>query len=211
VALHAKNELNVPLVSTFHTLIPEYFSYYFFRSQKVENYIWKYFVDYFKKCDAVTTPSELVKKKIDSKLSNKVTLIPNGVDINRFHPKNKSDIYESRFKTGGKKIILHIGRMSKERNIPMMIEAFEQLIRKRNDVILVLVGEGPEKEKMMKMSKNMGDNVIFTGYMPNDVMPDLYASAYAFMTTSKTDVHPLVLLESFASGTPVIGIDAGGV
>ena len=57
----------------------------------------------------------------------------------------------------------------------------------------------------------MSDNVIFTGYMPNNIMPQLYASAYAFMTSSKTDVHPLVLLESFASGTPVIGIDAGGV
>lgn len=211
VALYAKRKLNVPLVSTFHTLIPEYFSHYFFKSEVVEKFLWNYFIKYFKKCDAVTAPSYLIKNKIQNKLNREIIFIPNGVDIDMFNPNKRSDIYERMFKIKNKKIILHVGRMSKERNLFTMIDSFGKLLEKRSDSVLVIVGSGPIKEKLKKHAEKFNENIIFAGYVEDGFIPELYASADVFITASETDVQPLVLFESFASGTPVLGVDAGGV
>ncbi|RLJ03102.1 MAG: hypothetical protein DRP11_01720 [Candidatus Aenigmatarchaeota archaeon] len=209
-ALMARKVLKVPVVTTFHTLIPDYFGYYFFESEVVKELLWKYFVKYFKHCDAITTPNQEIKDEIRKRLNREVYLIRNGVDVNKFHPKRRSRIYES-YGIKDEKVVLHVGRLSKERSLDELIEAFKDILNERDDVRLVIVGRGPAERKLKRMARGYRDKIIFTGFVSDEVLPQIYASAYLFVTPSKTDVYPLALLEAYASGLPVVGSEMGGV
>jgi glycosyltransferase involved in cell wall biosynthesis len=209
-ALAAKMILNVPIVTTFHTLIPDYFEHYFFRSRIAKNLLWNYFKNYFKYCDAVTAPSDMMVKDIKKRFNGNVIVIKNGVDTERFNPRNRSGVYSKYGIRRGDKVVLHVGRMSKERNLEELITAFKKISGKMPDVKLVMVGKGPIQEKLTSMAA--GDkNIIFTGFVPDEMLPKLFASAYIFISPSKTDVYPLILLEACASGIPLIGTKYGGV
>ncbi|MFQ6010029.1 MAG: glycosyltransferase [Candidatus Aenigmatarchaeota archaeon] len=209
-ALAARKILKVPMVTTFHTLIPDYFGHYFFDSKTAKRILWKYFTKYFKRCDAVTTPSDLIKKEIEKRFNRKVLVIRNGVDTKRFNPRKKSNIYRKYGIKKNYKVVLHVGRLSKERNIADMIRAFDNISKKRNDAKFVIVGRGPKEEKFRAMAK-YNKNIIFTGFVPDRLLPEFFASAYVFVSPSKTDVYPLIILEACASGLPMIGTKVGGV
>ena len=205
-AVIAKKLLRVPLISTFHTMIPEYFSYYFFDSKIAKESIWKYLVHYYKLCDAVTTPSNNIKKELSKRLKREVLLMRNGVDIKKFSPNKNSKYLQKKYG----KIILHVGRLSKERNIEFLIKNIGELLESRNDSKFLIVGTGPKKEKLEGVAEKYS-NIVFTGVLTESELSRLYASSTVFVTASKTDVSPLVVLESYASGLPVLGINKGGV
>lgn len=210
-AVVASRIYKVPLVSTFHTHIPEYFSYYFFDSKITKNAIWKYLVHYYKRSDAVTTPSEIVKKELEKRMKKRIRLIKNGVDSDYFTPENRSENFWKRFGIRGKKVILHVGRLSRERSIDEIVENIGKLVSERNDAALAIVGRGPVEKELKDAAKKFKGKIIFTGYLTNEELAKAYASSYAFVISSRTDTYPLVLLESYASGLPAIGINSEGV
>ena len=77
---------------------------------------------------------------------------------------------------------------------------------------LLIVGGGPALEKLQRLSVKLGlvGQVIFTGMVPYSQIKRFYNFADFFITASKTEVHPLVLLEAMASGLPMIALDAIG-
>jgi glycosyltransferase involved in cell wall biosynthesis len=112
-------------------------------------------------------------------------------------------------------VLLHIGRLSRERGICHLIDAVK-LIKDRSprDVRLVIVGSGSEEEHLRARVRNLGlsDRVIFKGYVPygRETM-ELYRDADVFVLPSLTEGVPKVLLESLAQGIPVIATTVGGV
>jgi len=210
-AVIASKIYRVPLVSTFHTHIPEYFSYYFFDSKTTKNAIWKYLVHYYKRSDAVTTPSEIVKRELEKKMKRRVMLIENGVNSDYFKPENKSEAFWKKYGIDGKKVILHAGRLSRERSIDEIVKNMGKLVSERDDVALAIVGRGPVETELKKAAKKYKGKIVFTGYLSNEELVKAYASSYAFVISSRTDTYPLVLLESYASGLPAIGVNSEGV
>lgn len=131
----------------------------------------------------------------------KIEVIPNGIDfdaIQKIPPsKKKCDV-------------LFAGRLIREKNVDALIRAVSE-IKKSMPIKCRIIGEGPEKEKLRALSKNLGlqTNVEFLDFMPNyeDLIANMKSSEL-FVLPSSREGFSIVLLEAMASQTPVIAVES---
>jgi glycosyltransferase involved in cell wall biosynthesis len=143
----------------------------------------------------------------------KITVVPNGVDIKPFRsPEKVLDRKSFGFKQDDI-LLLYVGRLGPEKNLPFLLRSFRGLALAYDRVYLLLVGEGPASEDMRDMVKQMKmeSRVKFTGLIPYDELPGYLAMGDAFVTASISEVHPLSVIEAMASGLPVLGIQSPGI
>nr|WP_269892136.1 glycosyltransferase [Desulfovibrio subterraneus] len=103
---------------------------------------------------------------------------------------------------------VYVGRISREKNIHVLTEAFRLMAHRQQGIRLVVVGDGPYREEMELDLKNLP--VTFTGYLTGEDLAAAYASSDVFVFPSGTDTFGNVVLEAQASGLPVIVTDMGG-
>ena len=103
---------------------------------------------------------------------------------------------------------LYVGRVSKEKNLPILVDAFKKLCAGSGNVHLTVVGDGPYAQEMKDLLKETP--ATFTGYLSGEPLCRVYASSDLFVFPSTTDTFGNVVLEAQASGLPVIVSDLGG-
>jgi glycosyltransferase involved in cell wall biosynthesis len=115
----------------------------------------------------------------------------------------------------GKKVVLYLGRLVTSKGCKYLVEAFASL--QRNDAVLVLVGDGPERANIEAMVTryNLTDSVRFVGHIAQELTPKYYGVAYVQVLPSITteagkEPWALVVNEAFNQGVPVIASDAVG-
>ena len=205
LALAISRIMKLPFYTTYHTAIPQY-AHYLTDDSSIEEMTWKYILWFYDQSDIIfassrATYDELVEKGISSK---KIRLMPRGVDIKKFSPTNS---YSGRVLPEGFKYIF-VGRLSKEKDLPILEQAFKLLCQKRDDINLIVVGDGPYLEQMRE---NMaGTPTLFTGYLQGQELRTIYNACDIFVFPSTTDTFGNVVLEAQAAGLPVIVSDAGG-
>jgi glycosyltransferase involved in cell wall biosynthesis len=109
---------------------------------------------------------------------------------------------------GQKHKLFYAGRVSLEKNLPFLADAFKRLCKNRKDVALVIAGDGPYLPAMKKALEGLP--VYFLGYQNDSTLPALYASSDLFVFPSKTDTLGQVVIESQAAGLPVLVSNVGG-
>lgn len=141
----------------------------------------------------------ITRKKYN--LSSKITIISNGVNNNFFLDKSirkRKKIYT----------LLFVGRLSIEKNIPLLIEAVSLL---KNRVIMHVVGNGEKQQEIRELIKTKNlKNIILHGRKTGKDLLKLYNSSDIFLLASSYEGQPLVLLEAMATGTPIIASDING-
>jgi glycosyltransferase involved in cell wall biosynthesis len=208
-ALAVARILKLPLVGTYHTALPQY-AQYLTDDASVAEIVWKYVLWYYDQMDQVYVPSrstaaELAQKGISPQ---KTRVFPRGVDTIRFHPAKRSDCLDAHCGSNGGLKLLYVGRVSKEKNLQILANCFKTLAQSRDDVTLVVVGDGPYREEMQQILN--GDRSVFMGYVEGEALASIYASCDLFVFPSTTDTFGNVVLEAQASGAPVIVTDCGG-
>ncbi|MCK4475150.1 MAG: glycosyltransferase family 4 protein [Methanophagales archaeon] len=140
----------------------------------------------------------------DNNNGTEIVIIPNGVDINRFHPPEE-DEKESKKKERDV-CIGYLGRLSPEKNIINMIKAVKVLASESwlDNVYLKIAGTGPLYNKIKKMED---EKIKVLGYVED--APSFYRSLNIFLLPSKLEAQPIALLEAMASGLPIIATDVG--
>ena len=108
---------------------------------------------------------------------------------------------------GDRRHVLYAGRLTTEKGIDLLADAFLAARRRDPRLHLVLAGDGPERAAL---TRRLGDAATFLGWVRGDDLADVYANADAFLFASETDTFGQVILEAQASGLPVIAVDAGG-
>jgi glycosyltransferase involved in cell wall biosynthesis len=208
-ALAAARLLKLPLFATYHTAIPQYAEHLTGDAGLVD-FLWKYLLWFYEQADCVFVPSQSTAAELAEKgiRPHKLRLTPRGVDLKRFHPAKRNGFLESRHHGMQGLKILYVGRVSKEKNLPLLVRAFKSLSAQRPDLNLIVVGEGPYYEDMQQELK--GAPAVFTGYLTGDDLAAVYASCDLFLFPSTTDTFGNVVLEAQASGIPVIVSDVGG-
>lgn len=134
----------------------------------------------------------------------KITTVSPGVDAGRFSPKKSYPELAQSYGLGeNQKVFLYVGRLSAEKNLEHLIEAFSLVEGKDN--VLLLVGEGKHRHFLEGRCRELGieDRVVFTGYQ-DDPSP-FYALAYFFVLPTLYEGFGLVYLEALSSGVPCIG------
>lgn len=209
-------QYNIPLVHTYHTMYEDYIHYitkgYFKRSSKK-------LVEYFTKFYCDTTATELIVPttktyklfKDKYHFEKNIHIIPTGIEVERFYKENinKKEISNLRKQLKLSKkdfIILFVGRLAEEKNIEFLITSEKELNKKYSNIKLLIVGDGPDKEKYELLSEklNLQDKIIFTGKVSWDDMPYYYHLANIFTSASKTETQGLTIIEAMASNvTPL--------
>jgi PEP-CTERM/exosortase A-associated glycosyltransferase len=173
-----------------------------------------------KRVDSLFTICEGLKREIVSRgiPVNKVTIIPNSVDTEFFSPQDYDEDIAYRYGLRDKIVYGFIGSFYGYEGIDLLIESFFDVLKSRDDVMLLLVGDGPEKEKLHKKVEEMGllKHVIFTGKVPHEDIKRYYSVidilVYPRKRTRLTElVTPLKPLEAMAMGKIVVGSDVGGI
>lgn len=213
-SIWSAHTMKIPLVLTFHTLILDALNWYNPLPLQLGfmEFITKNWIRYvLHRCYGVVAPTSAILHELRH-LAPKMRLtdtIPTGVDHNRFHPEIDGSRVREKWGLDGEKVVLHVGRVSREKNLDMLFKAFASLRKKRNSVKLMLVGRGPAIPHCMEEAKLNGisDDVIFAGFVGDEELPEYYAACDAFAITSTFETQGLVVLEAMASGKPVAGIN----
>jgi glycosyltransferase involved in cell wall biosynthesis/peptidoglycan/xylan/chitin deacetylase (PgdA/CDA1 family) len=161
-------------------------------------------------CDALT---ELMDVPPDA-----ISLIPNGVDIERFTPGERDEALIARHGLAGKKIVLTVGRLVRRKGIDMTLQAIAQVVKHRTDLHYLVVGDGELREELGRTVAELGlcDHVTLVGKVDDDELLgylrtcDLFVMPNRTLPDGDTEGFGLVFREANACHKPVIGGRAGG-
>lgn len=158
--------------------------------------------------DKIIVLSESKRKEISEFYSHneeEISVLPAGVDTNYYSPISQAEKEELRIEYDlpvDSKVFLYVGRLSKEKNVEEVIEAFS--VSNNATSLLIIVGDGPSLSTLKQMVMDLGieKKVIFTGYVKNPI--DYYHLSDCFILLSKYEGFGQVILEAMAVGLPVI-------
>ncbi len=208
----------VPVVGTFHTFFaePEYLKQF-----RIPDFaftrrsMWWYSVTFFNRCARIVSPSKSVRDNLVQRgLKTKATLLSNGIERIEFRPKAEVEAFRRSF--GIEEFaFIYVGRISPEKSLEVVLEAFYRVTQSNPKAKLVIVGSGPSDAMIDEKLGEYGivDQVVRTGRIERDVlMRDNYPLlGDAFVTASKTENQPVSLLEAMAFGLPMIGPRSKGI
>ncbi len=163
------------------------------------------------KSDVVTSVSENLKEKtLDFfEIEKEIEVIPNFIDISKYSTEF-TDCQRTLMAEDHEKIITHISNFRKVKHIPDVVSIFHG-IQKEIPARLIMVGEGPEKEKAELMCENLGitDKVVFLGN--SNEIDRILCFSDLFLLPSKSESFGLAALEAMINRVPVISSNTGGI
>lgn len=203
----------IPLIYTHHTHYPEYAKFYL-KGEILLPYLAKVYSTFFANIsDAVIAPSLKIKKLLLSYRVKKkipIHILPTGIDLKIFKksPKNGCQLRKEFEISPETKILISVGRIGQEKNVEFLMKGFAEVLKRRNDVLLLMVGDGPFLKQLKKIAQNLkiAQSVIFIGKVPHQKIPAFYQSADVFLFASLTDTQGIVILEALACGLPTIAL-----
>jgi len=162
----------------------------------------------FRKIDGPIAVSEVARRSIARYFPGDYTIIPNGVDVERFHPQAPPlEDY-----TDGRPNILFVGRFDPRKGLPYLLEAMPQILRSEPEARLIVVGDGRSRRKLEELVEDSTRPAIeFVGRVAPEMMPRYFASAdiYCSPATGR-ESFGITLLEGMASGAVVVAFDNDG-
>ncbi len=204
-------QFNIPLVHTYHTIYEDYTHYvnhgYFEKpSKKIVEHLTKFYCDTTAKEIIVPTNKTYKLLKDKYKIEKNIHIVPTGIEVERFFLENIDMKLLSSLKrklnlTKKDYVIIFVGRLAKEKNVEFLLESQKKLVQENTNIKLIIVGDGPDKEKYEDIASNLdiSDNVIFTGKIPWDEIQYYYHLSNFFVTASKTETQGLTVVEAMAS------------
>ena len=161
-------------------------------------------IHYIMKQTKITVPSGYLKKVIKEYLGLDSYIVPNiaYLDLFSYRERNPLNPY-----------FLCTRHFEPMYNVTCVIKAFKIIVEKFPKAKLGLVGDGPEREKIMKLVNQLGisDKVKLYGKLPHKGLPKIYNNYDIFINASNVDNFPGSIVEAFAAGLPVVSTDPGGI
>jgi glycosyltransferase involved in cell wall biosynthesis len=147
---------------------------------------------------------------------NKIHVIYNGVDIERFKPRsNRIELCREFGLDPDKKVVLFVGRLYHRKGLETLLKSATLVLKEFSNVKFVISGTGfkQKEESLRNLAKelNIEDHVTFLGYVPDDKLPLLYSASDIFVLPAIYENFPFAILEAQATGLPVISTNVGGI
>jgi glycosyltransferase involved in cell wall biosynthesis len=202
------------LIFTYHTLYEQYVHYVPISPSLTRELVVRLSRRFCNRCDLVITPTKQVKELLNNYgVSAPIEIIPTGIDLTRFSQGDPTWLRRELQIDPAEKILLFVGRLTKEKNVELLIRAFAQIQKDHSQTRLVLVAGGPEAEHLKDLVESLGLNerVIFMGTQTGQALVNCYHGADCFVFPSVTETQGLVILEAMAAGLPVVAVKAFGV
>jgi glycosyltransferase involved in cell wall biosynthesis len=203
--LYYAKTLNIPLIASYHTHLPEYLQHY--GLGMLEGLLWELLKAAHNQAAINLCTSTAMMQALDEHGIERTALWQRGVDTELFQPSLASAEMRSRLSQGhpDSPLLLYVGRLGAEKEIDRIKPVLEAI----PDARLALVGDGPHRQALEQHFANTPTH--FVGYLQGRELASAFASADAFVFPSRTETLGLVLLEAMAAGCPVVAACSGGI
>lgn len=200
-------KLDIPLVGSYHTDFDRYLQYYnlaFF--SKIQ---WKYMNWFHKPFKKLFVPSMDTLEGLKRHGFTNMEIWGRGIDCNLFHPNYNQQAVREKHGIHRKYLLTYVGRLAPEKDLKTLMRVIKSTPSELNKQIQwLIVGDGPLRAELENEAL---ENVMFSGYLKGKELAEIYSASDLFIFPSPTETFGNVVLEALASGTPVIGVNAGGV
>jgi 1,2-diacylglycerol 3-alpha-glucosyltransferase len=207
----------VPKVVTCHFLpgfVTRYIGWINSLKRPIEKTIWEVGVQVLNKYDRVVFPNNTHRKAfVDNGLRAPTVVISNGVDTRRYHPIfSKDGEIARRYKLPKGPRILFVGRIAKDKEIDVLINAMTQPSAKHGAHLLI-VGRGDDTSRLQKLTRSahLEHCVHFLGFVPEKDLPGLYRQIDVFAIAATVEVQSIPTLQAAASAKPIVAVDAASL
>ena len=202
-ALQAARRLRLPVTSDFRTNFHSYSKHY------GVGWLRKPIVAYLRKFHNNTActmvPTHLLKSELQKLGFDNLRVVARGVDTGMFHPRHRSEALRQSWGADDKTLVLlSVGRLAPEKNLDLVVKAYQALRAAQRPVRLVFAGDGPDRAELQARCPD----AVFLGMCDHQTLAAVYASTDLFLFPSLTETFGNVTLEALASGTPVLAFDS---
>lgn len=204
-------DLDLPLVGTFHTDPAAVFGAVLpvdsLLGKPATMMTWGYLIQLYNGCDLVVAISEWLRGELLKRgIKKPIEVVHNGVNTARFNPKNDYGGFLERYGIAeGRDVVLYVGRLQHKKDPETFVRA---ALGSKSDAVFVIAGEGELEGRLKTLAAGDG-RVLFTGYLPEELVPQAFAAADVFVLPSEMETQAVVLLQAFASGTPCLSTRVG--
>lgn len=203
VAWLLANSLDLPLVGTYHTDLPN-LGFSLTGDHLLKESLWTYVRLFYDQCAIVFCPSESSRRElVEHRVKSHLQPFAQGIDCDLFSPTRRNEPLRQQL-GDGRFVLLWVGRISPEKGLDALAASYAALRARRDDVRLVIVGEGPYHERL----KELAPDASFLGVRTGAELAAIYASADVFLFPSHTETFGQTVLEAAASGLPAV-VNAG--
>ena len=204
-ALRVARRLQIPVISGFHTNFQQYSDH--FHLGLLHEPAMRYLRWFHNQTLSTLVASSTQQRELSRLGVNNLSLLGRGVDCSRFHPAHRSkDLRNAWGAADNDLVMLHVGRLSPEKNLTLLAEAWEQVSAQNTSgrkLHLVIVGDGPSRAELQRRLPN----AVFTGALTGEPLAAAYASGDVFVFPSLTETFGNVVTEAMASGLAVCAFD----
>lgn len=201
-ALRAASALKLPVCSDFRTNFHAYSQFY--GAQWLRKPIMAYLRSFHNRCHSTMVPTDALRKELAGEGFSPLSVIARGVDTSLFSPHKRNPMLRQDWGVDEHGlVVLCVGRLAAEKNLGVLLQAFEQIRIHRPDARLVMVGDGPIRKKLQAQCPDG----IFTGFQRGEDLAACYASSDLFLFPSLTETFGNVTTEAMASGLALVAFD----
>lgn len=207
--LRAARALDLPIVCSAHTDYERYAGRYGKWLETLVRPGWTYLRWFYGHAHKVLCPSRIYEAHLHRRGVRHTGIWSRGVNAEEFNPGWRSEAWRAQFGVGpGDPLIAYVGRVAPEKNLPLLLKAWEQLEGVRGRAQLVIVGEGIMEDTLRR---HRIPGVHLVGFLHGPELSRAYASSDVFAFPSTTETFGNVLLEAMSSGCAPVVAEAGGV
>ena len=214
VAANIAEEMNLPLIWTFHTRYDKNVKEYAPIAPELATSVINGIIErYMERCAHVIAPTasirDFIRRQYDPQLP--VSVVPTPIDLSAYTSQEPQRV-RARLGPEDAKVLMYVGRLAIEKNLDFLVRAFARIVGTCPSTRLVFVGEGLAEDELRQTARelDLAEHVVFTGAVQHDEVPHYTAAADLFVFASLTDTQGLVLMEAMAAGTPVVAVEAPG-
>jgi len=203
-ALQAARALKLPVSTDFRTNFHAYSGHYGMRW--LNKIVIAYLRQFHNLADRTTVPTKTLMGELAACGFERLVVIARGIDAERFDPRHRCMALRQRWGLSPDDLaVLYVGRLAPEKNLDLLVQAFEAIARVNPRAHLILVGDGPMRPALQARLPK----ALFCGQQMGHDLARSYASADLFLFPSKTETFGNVTVEAMASGLPVVAFADG--
>lgn len=208
-----KKSYNIPIITTIHATEHGRNHGLYNETQRYINSVERWLTE---ESWQIIINSEYMKNEIKTIFNisaEKLHIIPNGVDLNKFKNIEIDFKFRNKFANENEKVVFFVGRLVNEKGVHVLIDAIPKIINSYNDVKFVIAGRGPSLESLQEKAQTNGvaHKVVFTGYISDEELNKLYICADIAVFPSLYEPFGIVALEGMVANIPVVVSDTGGL